>query len=172
MGQGHLLSRLSPQSRSLCHPGLLLLLGLTPLTPPFSAAPSTCSLLLCLPHPNALAPEQPAGALWACPHSAPLGLPCCPQGPPTASVSLPVPAQVLWAGCECVCINCWCAWLGASWELAVWFAFPGAPTGRFWQCLHLHVRGLWATCLGLQCLLLESCGVQGQAAAQGSALLG
>lgn len=70
-------------------------------------SPSTCSLLLCLPHPNAMVPDQPTGALWACPHSAPLGFPCCPQGPPTAPVSLSVPAQVPWAGCECVSIS-WC----------------------------------------------------------------
>lgn len=71
-------------------------LGDRPLSPAtLLCSPSTCSLLLCLPHLNALVPEQPTGALWACPHAAPLGLPCRPQGPPSAPVPLAVPAQVL-----------------------------------------------------------------------------
>lgn len=91
----------------LDHPAFLLR-GLTPLTYHPSLLPSsTCSLLLCLSHPNVLTPEQPTGALWACPHSTPLGFPCCPQGPSTALVSLSVPAQVPWAGRECVSVS-WC----------------------------------------------------------------
>lgn len=103
---GSLPPRLSPRSCSPRYPVLLLLWGPTAVHLPACLLPSsTRSLLLCLSHPNALAPEQPTGALWACPHSAPLGSPCCPQGSPTAPVSLSVPAQVPGAGHECVDIR-------------------------------------------------------------------
>lgn len=138
--------------------------------PPFSAPPSTCSLLLCLPHFNALVPEQPTGALWACPHSAPLGFPCCPQGPPTAPVSLEVPAQVL-AGVSVLASAGVCmAWdlLGAASTVCI----PWGSSQQVLAVFCLHVQGLWGTCLDLHYPFLEFCGVKGQTAAQGYALSG